>query len=70
MIKLNLSFIKVYMMTTTIIGGLIWLLPFLIYLLAFSDPPNMRIIWSFVTILFSWVGLLARVLFGVLKTAV
>ena len=56
-------------MMTTIIGGLIWLLPFLIYLLAFSDPPNMRIVWSFVTILFSWVGLVARFIYGVVRAS-
>lgn len=52
--------------TTTLIGTVIWLLPFLIYLLAFRDPPNMRIVWSIVTLLFTWIGLAVRFVYGVI----
>ncbi len=41
-------------MITAIVGTIIWLLPFILYLLFFHDPPNLRIVWSFITIIFTW----------------
>lgn len=50
--------------TQTLIGTLIWLTPFIIYLLAFRDSSNMRIVWSIVMLLFTWVGLAVRCVYG------
>lgn len=50
--------------TQHLIGALIWLAPFLIYLFAFRDAPNMRVVWSIVILLFTWVGLAVRFVYG------
>lgn len=51
----------------TIIYLLGWLLPVLVYLFVFSDPPKTRLIWVIITLVFSWLGLLARFIFGLVK---
>lgn len=48
----------------SVIAAVVWLLPLLIYLAAFRDTSSMRIVWSIVMLLFTWVGLLVRFIYG------
>lgn len=43
---------------------LIWLLPMIVYLLVFHDDSQKRVIWAIVTLVFSWAGLIARLVYG------
>ena len=45
---------------------LIWLLPMVVYLLVFNDDSQKRILWAIVTLVFSWAGLIARLVYGLI----
>ncbi len=51
---------------STLITIVIWLLPFIIYLMVFNDNSRAKILWGVLTIAFSWVGLIGRLIYGLI----